>query len=158
MRGQSLHGGGCLRVSRPGRSQPLHVSVMPMHTANPLLDLGHERVCAALFLSDPIEAPAPPAAVLMALFGLTRAEARVAGALAEGRSLEEVSERFRLSKQTVRTQLKSVFFKTGTSRQSELVRLVLTSPAYLGEAQGLFGTSAEQPGGPHRPPRELAGD
>ncbi|WP_152638808.1 helix-turn-helix transcriptional regulator [Marinobacter santoriniensis] len=40
-------------------------------------------------------------------------EARLAGALANGYSLEKIAETFRLSRNTVRTQLKSCFQKTG---------------------------------------------
>ena len=36
-----------------------------------------------------------------------------------------------VSPHTIRTQLKSVFLKTGTNRQSELVALLLASPAYF---------------------------
>lgn len=61
-----------------------------------------------------------------AMHGLTRAEARLASLLAEGISLEEAAEALLVSIQTVRSQLKLVFAKTGVTRQAELVALILT--------------------------------
>ena len=58
-------------------------------------------------------------------FKLTPAEVKLVTALAEGVSLAEFSERGAISIHTARNQLKSVFWKTGTSRQSELVALFL---------------------------------
>jgi DNA-binding CsgD family transcriptional regulator len=55
---------------------------------------------------------------------LTPAEARVAGLIAEGRSVEEITGSLSVSSNTVRTQLKSVFTKTGVGRQAELVTLL----------------------------------
>ena len=49
-----------------------------------------------------------------------------------GLSLAEVSEAQNISQHTARAQLKSIFAKTGVSRQAELVRLVLKSVASLG--------------------------
>ncbi len=75
---------------------------------------------------------APP--VLQALYGLTAAEARLALGLAQGRGLDEMAAALGLSRHTVRTQLKQVFAKSGTRRQPELVRLLLTGPAaYTGD-------------------------
>ena len=52
---------------------------------------------------------------------LTEAEIRVAMALSEGQSLTQYAERANLAIGTVRQQIKSVFRKTGTGRQAELV-------------------------------------
>lgn len=62
---------------------------------------------------------------LRADFGLTPAESRLAAALADGACLADAAERFGTTRATVRSQLKSIFCKTGVSRQTELVRLVL---------------------------------
>ena len=67
--------------------------------------------------------------VLSSLFGLTKAEARLAGKLANGLSIEDVAEKLHLSKHTLRSQLKTIFRKTNTTRQTELVKFILTSPA-----------------------------
>ncbi|NVK40056.1 MAG: helix-turn-helix transcriptional regulator [Oceanospirillaceae bacterium] len=60
------------------------------------------------------------------IFGLTPAEARLTAALAEGRSLQEYSDAANIAISTARSTLKSVFKKTQTSRQTELVRLVFS--------------------------------
>lgn len=62
--------------------------------------------------------------VLRQRFGLTPQEADIAIQLGEGRSLREIAERAERSYQTVRTQLKSIFLKTRTSRQVELVAVL----------------------------------
>jgi DNA-binding CsgD family transcriptional regulator len=67
---------------------------------------------------------APPAAVLHGLFDLSPAEARVACALIQGQSVEEIAAINVLSRETIRAQLKSVLAKTGTKRQAELVGLL----------------------------------
>ncbi len=62
---------------------------------------------------------------LRAAFGLTRAEARLALALADGRSPAEAAELFDRKLTTVRSQLQQIFAKTGVSRQAELVAMLL---------------------------------
>jgi DNA-binding CsgD family transcriptional regulator len=58
---------------------------------------------------------------LQAAFRLTAAEARLATLLASGERLESICEQLGISKETGRNQLKSIFSKTGTNRQAELV-------------------------------------
>ena len=57
-------------------------------------------------------------------FGLTEQEALIAVRLCEGLSLREISEATERSYETVRTHMKSILQKTGTSRQGELIALV----------------------------------
>lgn len=77
------------------------------------------------FLCDPRRARIAPPDLLTTLFGLTRVEAEVALLLSDGFSVNDVADRLRTSKHTVRTYLKSIFQKTGTHRQATLVRLIL---------------------------------
>ncbi|WP_166144631.1 helix-turn-helix transcriptional regulator [Methylosinus sp. RM1] len=67
---------------------------------------------------------APSASLLQGLFDLTPAEARVARAIAAGRPASEIAREHGVSGETIRTQLRSVFAKTGVSRQVDLVRLL----------------------------------
>lgn len=82
----------------------------------------------ALFLADPEKIAVPPLDGIQALFGLTRAEATVAHALAAGGSLEDASVAGGITISSARTYLKRVFSKTGVSRQAELIQLLLTTP------------------------------
>ncbi|MBB4615034.1 helix-turn-helix transcriptional regulator [Novosphingobium taihuense] len=68
---------------------------------------------------------------LMEMFRLTRSEAKLAFALCEGHTLAESAERLGVTLQTARTYSKRIFQKTGTRRQAELVRTLLTSTLSL---------------------------
>lgn len=82
------------------------------------------QAVAALFLTPNGGGRDDLGHVLPALFGLSRAEVRLAAALHEGFSLSEIAEQLELSRETLRTQLRSVFDKTGTRRQGTLIRLL----------------------------------
>ena len=79
----------------------------------------------ALVIGTPIDRTlVPTAEVLQVLFDLTPAEARVARAVAQGKTVEAIALSNGVSRETVRTQLASVLAKTGMSRQAELVALL----------------------------------
>jgi DNA-binding CsgD family transcriptional regulator len=61
---------------------------------------------------------------LMSVFNLTPAEARLASRLSTGRSIEEIAAELSTSYETLRKQLKSIFLKTNTHRQAQLVALL----------------------------------
>jgi DNA-binding CsgD family transcriptional regulator len=86
-------------------------------------------LCAAS-QSDAAPAPdrpgLPGVTRLRAEFGLTKAEARLALRLAEGTSLASAAQAFNVKLTTIRSQLQQVFAKTGTSRQTELVAMLLS--------------------------------
>ncbi|MEQ8404965.1 MAG: helix-turn-helix transcriptional regulator [Oceanicaulis sp.] len=63
-------------------------------------------------------------AELSALFKLSPAEGRLAAGLAAGHTLAEISESSGAHISTLRAQLRSVFSKTGVSKQSEFVAAV----------------------------------
>lgn len=58
------------------------------------------------------------------LFGLTPSEAVVAVAISNGQSLEAIAQQRGVSLGTVRNQLKAIFHKTQTDKQSHLVSLL----------------------------------
>ena len=61
---------------------------------------------------------------LQSQFGLTQAEARIALHLAAGGSIAGYAAAHDVSPATVRSQLKSIFAKTGAHRQGELIGLI----------------------------------
>ena len=66
--------------------------------------------------------------VLQELFGLTPAEADVGVLLGQGATPEDIATRRGVAITTVRSQLRGLMEKTGTKRQSDLVRRLLTLP------------------------------
>ena len=83
---------------------------------------------AVVFVTDPSQNERPAQDILRAFFGLTRAEARVAMMLGDGNSPREIGERLGVRSNTIKSQLASVYGKTGTSRQAQLVRLLMKLP------------------------------
>jgi DNA-binding CsgD family transcriptional regulator len=79
-------------------------------------------------ISDPESSPPVTQDVLRNLYGLTPAEIRLALKLATGMSLQSAATELAISYKTARTQLAVIFRKTATSRQGELVKILLSSP------------------------------
>jgi DNA-binding CsgD family transcriptional regulator len=70
------------------------------------------------------EQPMDRHTILRKAFGLTKAEARVAVALASGLDVKCMAEHFDCQANTIRDQLKSAYAKTGTGSQAQLVALI----------------------------------
>lgn len=117
-----------VQLLRPDGRRPIAALVSPID------DRERAGAACSIFLRDPEIRWGVSAAALAALFGLTPAEARVVVELVAGKGLQEMANEFDLSINTVRNQLKQVYRKTSTSRQSELVSLVLAGPAFQPEA------------------------
>jgi DNA-binding CsgD family transcriptional regulator len=122
--------GGVLRLSRPSGARPLSLLVAPFKraAAGPF---GDPQPAAVVFVSDPDARIDAPADMLARLHGLSPAEANVAAEVLEGGSLSDVAERLGITRNTANTHLKRVFEKTGTRRQSDLVRLLALGAATL---------------------------
>ena len=118
--GRVVAGGNAMLISR-NAGAPLQVIVEPY-----ISGLGDvpARIAATVSVRDPDTVRSAPDGQFRALYGLTRAEARLATLLVEGRNLTEAAAMNRVTRETVRSQLKSIFQKTGTRRQSELLRLL----------------------------------
>lgn len=112
-----------------------------------------------LHIAEPDTQPPIGRSDLRELFGLTRTEAAVACAILEADGLQDVARLLGIRTTTARTHLQHVFEKTGTQRQSQLVRLLMSyrSPLAVGKAeerQGEIGRAAGTIG--VRPPRRPA--
>lgn len=126
--GRGSAAGGCLRIRAVGSEQAtLQFQVIPLPRDISERPWEHSLTesCVAVFVSAP-GGPRLPWQRVATMHRLTRAEARLASLVAEGISLEEAAEALLVSIQTVRSHLKSVFSKTGVTRQAELVALLLT--------------------------------
>jgi len=119
---------GFQSITRGSLKRPFAVMVGPLGGDYRGLVLSDVRDAALILIGDPETRAVPHAASLCAMFGLTDAEARIAVALAAGKTLDEIAHDSGRSKNTLRAQMQVVFEKTGTSRQAELVRLLLSMP------------------------------
>jgi len=84
-----------------------------------------QEVRALLTLNALGPKPGPSAAILAKTFRLTPSEAKVACVIARGAPPDIAARELKISRETARNQLKSVFAKTGTHRQSELVAVLM---------------------------------
>jgi DNA-binding CsgD family transcriptional regulator len=108
-------------VVRRREKRPVILRTLPVHGAARTPFLG-ARVLLTLSSLEP--RPWSNVAALTGAFGLTPAEARVASLIADGISPEQAAETLGISPITARNQLKAIFGKTDTHRQSELVALL----------------------------------
>lgn len=101
---------------RPFLAYPLRLSEVSANWMAP---------CQAIVLIVDLEQqPRPPEEALRISFGLSPAEAKLAQNLVSGESVEATAEHSGIAYETARNQLKSIFAKTDTHRQSELVGLL----------------------------------
>jgi DNA-binding NarL/FixJ family response regulator len=84
--------------------------------------------------------PAADSSIYAQLYGLTPAEARLAFLLAAGENVKGAAEKLRLAQSTLRSQLKCIFTKTHTSRQSEILRVLLLAPMRSAQIEMVHGS------------------
>lgn len=116
-----------LRVGDEGSADSLYAFYTVLSPQGAMGTFGLRPVVMLLFY-HPRSAPAIDASLLFAVFGLTPAECRIATLLAEGLSLKKIAQVQGTQHDTVRKQLRSIYQKTATNRQPELIRLLLHLP------------------------------
>jgi DNA-binding CsgD family transcriptional regulator len=117
--------GGTMRAQRPSEKQPFAIFVSRLSKEYPTLALFRPAAC--IIITDPEIRSFVPIERLQAAFDLTDAEARLAIFLGQGEDLRHAAERLKITYGTARARLAQIFQKTGTGRQAELVRLMLTT-------------------------------
>jgi DNA-binding CsgD family transcriptional regulator len=84
-----------------------------------------------IFADNPQCVPPADVDILTRQFQLTAAEARVVASLTSGLSVAAMAQQFRVSAETIRSQLKSAMGKCETQSQGQMVGLALRSLAAL---------------------------
>ena len=111
-----------VRIAVPrAQGRPLILTLQPL----PKELSGAFGAIALLFIADPDARPVDRSAALRKAYKLSPGEAQLVQALAGGETLKEFAIRTNVSYETVRSQLRRCFDKTGVRRQAELVPLVL---------------------------------
>ena len=116
-------GGGSMALATPARRLPLSVTVAPARPDR--FSAFHAGPSVVVCVTDLEAEVSLPEQRLRELFGLTAAEARVALALFDGLGAADAAASLGVSFHTVRNQLVRIFEKTGTNRQTDLVRLMM---------------------------------
>jgi DNA-binding CsgD family transcriptional regulator len=120
-----LTSGGSIPVARSLTRSPFVLHVVPMRGQGRDVFSGAELL---LYITPVVQQAGPPSELLQALFDLSPAEARVAAMMTQGHSVKVIAESLSVQPNTIRVQLKSIFSKTGTGRQAELVSLLRLPP------------------------------
>lgn len=109
-----------MRLTGVDPRRSMTIRAMSLNGGSPT---GAARV--ALFFDDGRPHVVASVAALARHFGLTPREAAIGWRLAQGQTLPAVALGLGITQATVRTHLKHLFRKTGTARQSDLVRCLL---------------------------------
>jgi DNA-binding CsgD family transcriptional regulator/PAS domain-containing protein len=133
--GNSLALDGRLVIHRQSGKRPLVLFVAPLRSSR-LFHSG-SAVGAVVFVNDPErEAPLSPS-VLQLAYGLTRAQSRLAIAIARGHDLNEYCEQAGVRRTTARAHLRLIFDKLGVRRQAELAAAVLSTQGIVRPSEPL---------------------
>jgi DNA-binding CsgD family transcriptional regulator len=86
----------------------------------------------AIYLHEVARSKPIPEQLIAELFGLSRPEARLSALLCQGLTLQEAAAHMGVTENSARTYSKLAFSNLGVSRQTELVRRIVTSVAMFG--------------------------
>ena len=119
---------GSMVLRRSPWLPPVVLHVTPVGIPQP--DYGARHVAALVLLVEPGCPPRRDPGVVARVLGLTPAESQVAVRLAEGQSVREMAEARGVTDRAIYWHLQQIYQKQSISRQADLVRLVLSIPAF----------------------------
>jgi DNA-binding NarL/FixJ family response regulator len=114
------------------KSSPGKLGVLIRSLPNTGSSKAKRRPSVALFIRDAERKSEASREMVRRLFDLTPAEASLALALANGLTLDEAADAVHIRKNTARAHLRAIFSKIGVTRQTTLVRVLLSSVIWLG--------------------------
>jgi DNA-binding CsgD family transcriptional regulator len=114
--------GGTMELPR-GEGRPSLIGhVFPLAASRTASIFDIERPAAALFVIDPAASFRAQIERFSARNGLTAAESRVLAEIIGGQGLGAAAARLNITESTAHTHVQRIFSKTGTTRQTELIR------------------------------------
>jgi DNA-binding CsgD family transcriptional regulator len=114
--------GGTIELCRGENRPPLVAHVIPLASIRTVAIFDFDRPAAACFVVDLAANLDATAQRFAARYGLTGAETRVLVELVRGNGRLAAAARLNITEATVRTHASRILAKTGTSRQTELIR------------------------------------
>ncbi|MDQ0503767.1 helix-turn-helix transcriptional regulator [Xanthobacter agilis] len=120
-------------IRRPSGRPALYAEAVPVRPRCEALEVITFGAGGAMLLVRDLGASVPNLTQHLCDLGLTPAEARLADAIGRGGRLREIADAQRISYETARSHLRSIFIKLGIGRQTELVAILsrleaVTSP------------------------------
>lgn len=117
-----------IELPRHANRKPLRAAVCSLAgNPNRLAGWIPNQMRAAIFITDPVASYETTGEKMQRLYALTETEGDILAAITNGQKLRDISEQTGRSYETVRTHVKNIMSKTGTTSQVELIRLALTS-------------------------------
>lgn len=110
-------------VPRRARELPLVCAVSRVSAAQVMAGGSSDPVLAVM-VADPERGPGQHWSEFGALYRLTTAETRLVGMLARGLGLFQAAEQLSITRNTARTHMRSIHAKVGTSRHTDLIRIL----------------------------------
>ncbi len=113
-----------MRIDKADGGDPYLIEISPVRDSNGEIDSRFKG--ALISVIDPDNRDFVSTRGLQKLYELTDTEISVVELLVGGRSLPEIADIRGVSPETVKTQQKSIFRKTGAASRTDLIRLALT--------------------------------
>ena len=120
---------GVMKIARKEPYEPITLLISSIGNQFANVEVSSSRAKAIVFISEDKQKVHLSPDVLNILYGLSPTEARLTVGIVDGLDLDEIASNLNVSLHTARGYLKSVFKKTGTHKQGELIKLVLSGPA-----------------------------
>ena len=115
---------GSMRLHREAVFMPFVVHVKPVVGQQP--DFGAQRVAALVLIVEPGRQPRLDPGVVAATLGITAAESQIAVWLTEGQSVHAIAAATGRAVTTIHYHLHQMYKKLKLSRQTDVIRLVLS--------------------------------
>ena len=112
-----------VQITHASSDRPYTLMICPLPRYSYSLDA---EVAAVIYVSDPEKLKTGDVVDLSNFYGLTQAEQLLCAHLLKGLSLIEAAKALRITQGTARQRLKTIFRKTDTNSQADLIRLMMT--------------------------------
>ena len=113
-------------LPQAGKALALQIQVLPLRASETSWGL---NPAVLVFVSDPAASLPSRSQTLKDLYQLSPLETRLAELFLQGVELKQAAENLKLTYENTRFHLKQIFRKTGTNRQTDLLRLLMALPA-----------------------------
>ena len=115
-----------LSIERPSMRESLKLILAPLENPD-----GNAEGRLIVFVTDPGKKAFPSAEMIARFFSLTPTESQFAWKFICGQRTDEIAQAMGITISSARTYLKRVMEKTGTNRQVDLVKLLLSTPRII---------------------------